>query len=803
MANELGTLLRQLRTRARLTQEELAERSQVSVSTIRRLETGKPTDHRLRTLHLLAQALEAEPEERHRLTAILDRAQPGPAGRREEPVPAVPAPIAPVEPPTGAIADAAASLTREVGRRWQREEKNRRVHDPFPLPVRYQPAPADLMDRPENIQRLQPGAPLQNLDLSGDLQSVADTYRSVESRRLVILGRAGSGKSVLAIKFVLDLLAAPGSPAQVPVIFSIGSWDPLTITLRNFLVDRLLRDHPHLARRTSDGATLAAELVDADLILPVLDGFDELAEALRGPALEALNATSLPLVLTSRRDEYAQAVRGVHTPLVWAACIELTDLTAEDLAAYLPRTDRLAVSLGNRSGVGVWDAVLERLRVHDAPASVRLGQVLGTPLMVTLARTMYSETPGKDPVELFDTTRFPTGRDIEEHLLAGFVPTLYRHRAPERTDTARGQRDRDAEQAQRWLGYLAHSLTHGTHDRQDLAWWRLGESVRLSTRILHTALLSALCMFAANWLVILLASSFGYLPTHTQGTLLLGALALTGLLSAVAFVLGHCALALFGRSAAVPSQVRLRLSAANRRFGRRPLREALARVGAGLLGGSVLGIGYAWTNVLERVLAGSLPHTEVIRIATGNMLFFGLVFGLTAGLAFGLLAAFEAPMDIAAAATPIRLLSVSRATATQQLLVLVPALTLGCVLGGHVVVRLLQPVLPWTVIWPSDSALFLGAVGGLGGSTSYVLAFTAWGQWLTVARVWLPLTRKLPWDTVAFLEDAYRRGVLRQTGAVYQFRHIRLQRHLALAYQAAQKDKSCRSRGSGDPLWRK
>jgi hypothetical protein len=32
---------------------------------------------------------------------------------------------------------------------------------------------------------------------------------------------------------------------------------------------------------------------------------------------------------------------------------------------------------------------------------------------------------------------------------------------------------------------------------------------------------------------------------------------------------------------------------------------------------------------------------------------------------------------------------------------------------------------------------------------------------------------------MAFLADAHQRGVLRQVGAVYQFRHIELQRRLA------------------------
>jgi len=67
---------------------------------------------------------------------------------------------------------------------------------------------------------------------------------------------------------------------------------------------------------------------------------------------------------------------------------------------------------------------------------------------------------------------------------------------------------------------------------------------------------------------------------------------------------------------------------------------------------------------------------------------------------------------------------------------------------------------------------------------SYALAFTAWGQWVLLSRVWLPLTGRLPWTMVTFLDDAYHRGVLRQAGAVYQFRHARLQGHLSHAFAA-------------------
>jgi hypothetical protein len=52
------------------------------------------------------------------------------------------------------------------------------------------------------------------------------------------------------------------------------------------------------------------------------------------------------------------------------------------------------------------------------------------------------------------------------------------------------------------------------------------------------------------------------------------------------------------------------------------------------------------------------------------------------------------------------------------------------------------------------------------------------GQLLWV-RVWFGSRGSLPWRVASFLEDAHRRGVLRQVGTAYQFRHARLQDHLA------------------------
>jgi hypothetical protein len=402
--------------------------------------------------------------------------------------------------------------------------------------------------------------------------------------------------------------------------------------------------------------------------------------------------------------------------------------------------------------------------------------------MIVLARTMYSETPDEDPAELLDATRFPAEHSLEEHLLAGFVPTVYRRRVPERvTGGYQGrQRNWDPERAQRWLGYLAHHMVRLDRDRHDLAWWHIGDSVRGSTRILNVVLASALAVAVSNWIVGLIASPFEPGVAFLEG-------ALMGPAAGLAFGCVYGVMAMFGGGVFEPARVRLRLPGSHAGMGHRPVRAFTTRFAVVLLGGFVMGVGCACALTLLRWLYYGLRPTngDVLQGTLINMLAFGLIFGSAAGLVFGLMAALEAPLDVASAATPIGLLSSNRATVGRQILVLVPALTLAIALGGRLVVDLLQGLLG-PMNWNLSDGFFIGAVGGFGGAFSYALSFTAWGQWAVLSRIWLPLTGKLPWNTVAFLDDAYHRGVLRQTGAVYQFRHIRLQHHLGHSFRQQQ-----------------
>lgn len=727
MADAFGKVLRRLRERKGMTQEQLAGASGVSVATIRRLETGKATNPRRDTVVRLADALDLRPEER---TELLEAA----FGRNDDP--RAPDPLdGPAE-----------QLAKLVVARWRREEEQRRVQDPFPLQVRWNTVSGSLIDHWATI--LRPAkASAGPLDLDGRLEQIAAVFRDIPSRRLVVLGKPGSGKTILTLRFVLDYLT-PRDPADpVPVIFSIGSWNPTAVTLRDWLSDRLTRDHPGYAAPGPGGESLATALVESGRVLPVLDGFDEMPRGLRRPALEALNAFPHPLLLTSRPDEYAAAVAETDV-LTAAAAIELSDLTLDDLAAYLPLTTRK--TSGAKSAENAWAPVLSALR--EQPSSP-LATVLKTPLMVSIARTTYSDTPDHDPADLLDTERFGTPEKLEDHLLDGFLPTVYRH-SPQH-----GSRDFDPDRARHWLGYLARLET------SDLAWWRLGNGLRPATRTLVTAVSTGLVMAIVDCAVgfaIGLPFPVPFLDATAVGLL-------SGLVIGIAYWFVFAAKDM----PVMPSAMRLRI-------GGRPVTmhgKTGSRHLIGLLGGLVFGFGYGFVVGLAYAFHRKVGLSAGLHLGLADGVVFGLVFGGAIGLTFCLLDLMETPLDISSAVNPRRLLTVNRRAVTTQLLVGAPVFGVVVEGGGDLVVDLLQgPLGP--IVWLRAA----GLVSGLGCGLAYALGVTAWGQWLVLSRIWLPLTGRLPWDVITFLEDAYQRGVLRQVGAVYQFRHARLQHHLAQAH---------------------
>ncbi|WP_435270176.1 hypothetical protein [Streptomyces sp. 1222.5] len=122
--------------------------------------------------------------------------------------------------------------------------------------MRWTPADRRLADHPENIRRVHPLPAARDAE-GGDPGGDVGFSTALPGRRLVVLGGPGSGKSVLALRFVLGRPAARQAGGPVPVIFPMAGWDPLRTGLRDWLAARLAADYHPLAA-PADGAPGAA-----------------------------------------------------------------------------------------------------------------------------------------------------------------------------------------------------------------------------------------------------------------------------------------------------------------------------------------------------------------------------------------------------------------------------------------------------------------------------------------------------------------------------------------------------------------
>jgi hypothetical protein len=311
-------------------------------------------------------------------------------------------------PSLAEVADQVAAAVRD---QWEAEAAVRRLNDPYPLPVSWVTADAALIDGWDVLVTLASsgaGWPAQTPaarahwaagpdELAGCGNQLAKILDMVPTRRLVVLGEPGSGKTMLMIRLVLDLLAARTRGGPVPVLVSLASWDVAGQDLHAWMAARLPADYPALSEVFLTRPSLVAELVSARLILPLLDGLDEMPAATRAQAVARISDAlrpGEPVVLTCRTNAYRETVRqsasGVAA-LRAAGAIELRPLDGETVSDYLVK------DAGGPDASARWAPVLAAL--GTAPP---VGEALVTPLMAGLARMIYNPRPGESAVDAPD-----------------------------------------------------------------------------------------------------------------------------------------------------------------------------------------------------------------------------------------------------------------------------------------------------------------------------------------------------------------------------------------------------------------
>jgi hypothetical protein len=651
-------------------------------------------------------------------------------------------------PPDLSLAQIADGLADRLRSEWADEAEARGLNDPYPLPVTWTAAEAPLAGDMDALKMLAEGGAgysasarenwaRRSDDLAGGgSRKLADVLAAVPTGRLVVLGEPGTGKTMLMVGLVLDLLH-PGrrrSSKPVPVLVSLASWDPVSQDLHGWLGATLITGYPDLAAPAPPGAAggnAFEALVDAGLILPVLDGLDEIPESARPVAIARINKELKPgeqLVITCRTEQYQAAVspQDGQGAVLRAAAVQLSTLKFDEVARYLCND-------AGPTAAGRWD-FLDSLSTESP-----VRQALATPLMAGLARAIYNPRPDerardlRDPAELCG---FADPAAVEAQLLDAFVPAAYQ-------PTAGSRWTKDAET---WLVFLARHLEY-TIGSPDFAWWQLRYALPRTASGLGRGL--------AFMLGGLVGGLVAGLTAGLAGGLLAGLL--SGLTAGLQTVL-------------------------------------VAGLWAGFTAGPVIGLAAGLTvgpvdggaktparDMRIRVRVSSLVAGLTAGLAFG--LAFGLAVGLAAGLAFGLVAGLGgAPDNLARATSPRAVFARDRRSTLLLMLVVGLAFGLAYAIVFGITGKLVVP-------------LGLGLVTGLGAGigAGLVVGFTAsWAQtaWPSymITRGWLAFHHHLPRPLMSFLADAHQRGVLRQVGAVYQFRHIELQHRLATRDAAGQHE---------------
>ncbi|MFJ7342781.1 NACHT domain-containing protein [Streptomyces sp. NPDC101110] len=289
---------------------------------------------------------------------------------------------------------------------------------------------------------------------------VASFYRSVPHGRLVIVGPPGAGKTVLAMELVRKLIESRTDlTTSVPLRLSLAEWD-LTRTpqLEDFVVSRIVS--------TFDcSRTLARDLFQFGLILPVLDGLDEMDPPLSDSggivrdtfgrtrpdpnaprALTVLKALEEyawykppgPLVLTCRDTHYDALPDGARLRDVALVLVDGVDTGRA--AAYLHARCTLRADWQQAD----WEQLLRTL----AQRAVEHGHALSTPWRLSLIAAAYRD--GGDPAELL---ALHSPEAVEEHLLDRYIPAVT-------ASNACGGGRYDAVKVHRWLHHMAKSLTN-------------------------------------------------------------------------------------------------------------------------------------------------------------------------------------------------------------------------------------------------------------------------------------------------------------------------------------------------------
>ena len=271
-----------------------------------------------------------------------------------------------------------------------------------------------LVQRPDHAdESLPPGKPI--IEIFDEL-----------GHELLILGKRGAGKTTLLLRLTRDLLqqADQDPDHPIPAVLLLSDWAVRRPPLVDWLVDALSKQY-NVPRKTGRA------WVEADQILPLLDGLDDVGPEHLAACVEAINAFRqvhglVRLVVCSQ----VAAYEAVGIRLRMRGAIVVQPLSRMQVDSYLAQVGQPLAAV--------------REVFEENPTFRKL---LDTPLMLTIVTAAYA---GRSRAAL--STHEPATEWLR-HIFADYVDRML----------GRGAHRYDRQQTERWLAWLAWQM--GQHSQ--------------------------------------------------------------------------------------------------------------------------------------------------------------------------------------------------------------------------------------------------------------------------------------------------------------------------------------------------